>query len=522
MGTTRQLPVVAAFDCDGTLIRGDATRLFLWQLRGPLGCLQDLVRIAPTLVRWQLGSVSTAAFKERLLARAMAASSPQRLQEVLRHGIPAALIRRLRPEALRRLEWHRGCGHRLVIVTASPRFLIQPLADHLGIDLLATETSDPHAFTADRPFLLTSPNCKGAEKVERLGEWLAQPLSSIRLHAYGDTRGDRELLGAAAEPHWRSFSAERVPYPGMGPALPWTSLMGTLLLALALLGLLHLPGPDRLQLLQAIASLPAWLPALYGVLLASFTLRYWRWRVLLGSLSIGRWSRADALHWFRGFSLTATPGKLGELSRVQALHQALGYPRTPLVHVFVGERIADVVGVLTLLLLLAPSQLLARLGHPGGMVRWTGVAALTALTATFLVVGFREKLTAGWRKWRHHLPERQLTRALLPASGVSLLVWSVEPMLLFLLCHILSPGTISAPVAITTYLLSGTAGMASTLPGGIGVNEAATVVLLSQQGIPVATALPIAILRRMITPWSVVALAALTNSATAERRPHRS
>jgi hypothetical protein len=29
--------VIAAFDCDGTLIRGDATRRFLLLLRGPLG-----------------------------------------------------------------------------------------------------------------------------------------------------------------------------------------------------------------------------------------------------------------------------------------------------------------------------------------------------------------------------------------------------------------------------------------------------------------------------------------------------
>ena len=58
------------------------------------------------------------------------------------------------------------------------------------------------------------------------------------------------------------------------------------------------------------------------------------------------------------------------------------------------------------------------------------------------------------------------------------------------------------------YLLSGTAGMASSLPGGIGVNEATTVLLLGQQGVPAEAALPIAVLRRLITLWSMVALAA--------------
>ena len=67
---------------------------------------------------------------------------------------------------------------------------------------------------------------------------------------------------------------------------------------------------------------------------------------------------------------------------------------------------------------------------------------------------------------------------------------------------------ITIPAAIAIYLLSGTAGMASSLPGGIGVNEGATVLLLAQQGVPAAVALPIAVMRRVITLWSMVALAA--------------
>ncbi|MFM9104050.1 MAG: lysylphosphatidylglycerol synthase domain-containing protein, partial [Cyanobium sp.] len=56
--------------------------------------------------------------------------------------------------------------------------------------------------------------------------------------------------------------------------------------------------------------------------------------------------------------------------------------------------------------------------------------------------------------------------------------------------------------------LSGPAGRASSLPGGLGVNVGATVLLLAQQGVPAAVALPIAVLRRVITLWSMVALAA--------------
>lgn len=39
--------VIAAFDCDGTLIRIDATRRFLLLLRGPIGLVSDLINLAP-------------------------------------------------------------------------------------------------------------------------------------------------------------------------------------------------------------------------------------------------------------------------------------------------------------------------------------------------------------------------------------------------------------------------------------------------------------------------------------------
>jgi uncharacterized protein (TIRG00374 family) len=105
------------------------------------------------------------------------------------------------------------------------------------------------------------------------------------------------------------------------------------------------------------------------------------------------------------------------------------------------------------------------------------------------------------RAWSRLLP------SLLAGSVVSLLIWACEPMILWLLVQAISSRTITPGVAMATSMISGTAGMASTLPGGIGVNEGATMMLVSQQDVPLAPALSIAIIRRLITPWSIVALA---------------
>ncbi len=85
-------------------------------------------------------------------------------------------------------------------------------------------------------------------------------------------------------------------------------------------------------------------------------------------------------------------------------------------------------------------------------------------------------------------------------------------MLLWILVQAISP-TVAIDVgqAISIYLLSGTAGMASLLPGGFGVNEAATTLLLHQCGVATSLALSIAILRRLLSVWLITGLATIAS-----------
>ena len=206
--------------------------------------------------------------------------------------------------------------------------------------------------------------------------------------------------------------------------------------------------------------------------------------------------------WFQGFALTATPGKLGELSRVQQLHQHLGYPRTPLLHALLAERLCDAAAVVIWLTLLVPGQLQELLGPSNPAAASMGGIAVVL---TLILGGSLWILRS---RWRVYLPSNRLALACLPASGVSLGVWGLEAMILWLLIQAISPAaTVSAGQAISIYLLSGTAGMASLVPGGLGVNEAATTLLLHQASIPSSVALSIAILRRLCSVWLITVLA---------------
>lgn len=203
---------IAAFDCDGTLIRGDATRCFLVLLRGPFGLVLDLCRLTPQLLAWSLRRCSTAQLKEAVLNHALQVV-PARQREIALLQLPGILIAQLRSEAVARLRSHQQQGHRCLIVTASPEPLVAPLAQHLGVELIATGCSDFLKVSPARPLLLTTPNCKGPEKLRRLERYLGVLPPPEQLEAYGDSRGDRELLQASGHPHWRSFDSTVVAYP---------------------------------------------------------------------------------------------------------------------------------------------------------------------------------------------------------------------------------------------------------------------------------------------------------------------
>ena len=93
------------------------------------------------------------------------------------------------------------------------------------------------------------------------------------------------------------------------------------------------------------------------ILFFSYLGRYLRWRILLDSFSIGTWNFYDALVWFKGFSLTAIPAKIGEIFRVQQVNKYLGYPKDILFLIFFIERFLDLISVLIWLTILSPNLL---------------------------------------------------------------------------------------------------------------------------------------------------------------------
>jgi phosphatidylglycerophosphatase C len=194
-------PAVAVFDFDGTITRGDSTTAFC-RAEFPGRLLPAVVRAAPWLAGYALHLVGRQRTKEALLMTLLGGREEPEVRRRAADWATRRLPGMVRPGALERLRWHQSRGHRVLLASASLELLLEPWALTTGVDdVLATRLEMVEGRLTGR---LAGLNCYGPEKVARLRTLLGD-LAGVELYAYGDSRGDRELLAAAQHAFYRPF-----------------------------------------------------------------------------------------------------------------------------------------------------------------------------------------------------------------------------------------------------------------------------------------------------------------------------
>ena len=196
-------PVVAAFDFDGTLTRRDTLLPFLLHTLGAAVVARHALALSPTLAGYALGLIANGVAKERVFVHCLAGMRMDELQQQAERFAAYVLPGLLRHEALQRFEWHKQQGHRCTVISASLELYVRPWGQRVGFDdMIATrlEVREDGRITGK----LSGVNCFGIEKVRRL-EALLGAREGYTLYAYGDSRGDRELLSFADYPYYRQI-----------------------------------------------------------------------------------------------------------------------------------------------------------------------------------------------------------------------------------------------------------------------------------------------------------------------------
>lgn len=192
-------PIVAAFDFDGTLTARDSMLPFLRFFAGSGKFAGHLLQLTPAMVRYAFGMTNRQMAKEAVLIRFLGGEAESKVTEMGTIFAQQRLPYLVRRKAMDRLRWHQRQGHYCVLVSASVDAYLQPWGQAMGFDAVICSQleRDGDAHITGR---LAGENCWGAEKVRRLRQLVGQPAA---LYAYGDSRGDREMLEIADHAYYR-------------------------------------------------------------------------------------------------------------------------------------------------------------------------------------------------------------------------------------------------------------------------------------------------------------------------------
>lgn len=192
---------IAFFDFDGTLTTKDSMLEFLVFHFGKAKVRLALMRLAPQLVGMKLHFTPAQRVKEKLLYYFL-----KRLHhtEVLTMGTDFSKQRMpeiLRAVALKKLKWHQQQGHAVYVVSASCEAWLKPWCDANDVGLICSRMRFENGLFTGR---LIGNNVNGPEKVHAIKR--AVDLNNYSTsYAYGDTRGDRNMLALADHAFYRTF-----------------------------------------------------------------------------------------------------------------------------------------------------------------------------------------------------------------------------------------------------------------------------------------------------------------------------
>ena len=193
--------IIALFDFDGTITTDDSLIRFIRFVVGDLKTLWGMVFLSPMLVVYKLKLIPNYKAKQMMLSYFFKGMDKQQFQKIAEEYSLKHIDTILRPKAMEKITWHKELGHKVIVVSASIECWIRPWCDQNGLDLIATKIKVKDGLITGK--FLTK-NCYGIEKVNRVKE--AYNLDDYdRIYAYGDSRGDKELLGLADKSFYKPF-----------------------------------------------------------------------------------------------------------------------------------------------------------------------------------------------------------------------------------------------------------------------------------------------------------------------------
>lgn len=182
---------IVIFDFDGTLTRKDTFIEFIRFCHGSFKLYSGLITLSPYLISYKLGLYPNYKAKQKVFSYFF---KGMKYENFYKKGISfsSKISSFLKQEQIKKLKEHQEYKHDIYIVSASIKEWILPWCELNGINnVICTEIeiNNNHQLTGK----FKTRNCYGNEKVKRFIK-VEPNRSSYYLYAYGDSKGDKEIL----------------------------------------------------------------------------------------------------------------------------------------------------------------------------------------------------------------------------------------------------------------------------------------------------------------------------------------
>jgi HAD superfamily hydrolase (TIGR01490 family) len=189
---------IYAFDFDGTLTTKDTLIEFIRYAKGSMALGLGFMRYAHLLVLMKIGLYPNYKAKQKVFAHFFKDTTLDDFNALCK-AFAASSSHLLRPNAIEAINHAIKEGSEVLIVSASIDNWVQPFFPQVKVVGTQIEVIDGKLTGR---FL--SKNCYGQEKVNRILS-LYPNRQDYHLTAYGDSRGDREMLAFADESYFKPF-----------------------------------------------------------------------------------------------------------------------------------------------------------------------------------------------------------------------------------------------------------------------------------------------------------------------------
>jgi uncharacterized protein (TIRG00374 family) len=261
----------------------------------------------------------------------------------------------------------------------------------------------------------------------------------------------------------------------------------------------------------------AWATAVGALCLAAinYLLRFLKWEMYLRRLGVRIPLRDSFGIFLSGFSLTVTPGKVGEVLKSYLLREAHGVPMARTAPIVVAERLTDLVALASLALIGVGAL------AGGERVAWAALAlvgvAVACVASEKLAHGIIDvvgampvvgKLAPKLREFYGSTKTLLHPTPLVVATLLSIVAWLCECVAFWLVLRGFSGAAASLKLCTFIYATMTIAGALSFLPGGLGVQEIGMVKLLIAQahGVSEPMAAAATFITRLCTLWFAVVI----------------